>query len=287
MEPTPQDLEDLSKGEWIADSVASIHMTHSSSHFENYKSISSKVRIGDGSSLSVVSIGDISFDDASLHDVLHVPSISTNLFSISKATSKGLGVYFDDDVIEVIDRQSLSLIAHGYQSGGLYYISSFSSHVLSHDSHVHQLFVSPQTLLTKEDSDLWHFRFGHVSYASLQQMFSNSMVTGLPKLKTPRHHICSFCALGKQHRASFPLEASHWATHTLELMHADLAGPMEVSTLGGSRYYMLLVDDFSHQSWVCFLSKKSDALHCFQTWLALVETQAQCKVSILRSDNGG
>lgn len=34
-EPTPQDLEDHSKGEWIADSGASAHMTHSSSHFEN------------------------------------------------------------------------------------------------------------------------------------------------------------------------------------------------------------------------------------------------------------
>ena len=153
----------------------------------------------------------------------------------------------------------------------------------SHDSHLHRLFISPQALLTKEDNDLWHFKFGYVSYANLRQMFSNSMVTGLPKLKTPRHHIFSSCASGKQHRASFPLEASH---RTLELVHADLAGPMEVSTLGGSRYYMLLVDDFSQKSWVCFLSKKSDALLSFQTWLALVEMQAQCKVSTLRSDNG-
>ena len=61
---------------------------------------------------------------------------------------------------------------------------------------------------------------------------------------------------------------------------------MEVSTLGGSRYYMLIVDDFSCKSWVCFLSKKVDALSFFQQWLALIEKQARCKVSSLQLDNG-
>ena len=69
-------------------------MIHSSTHLENYKSMSSIVRIGDDSSLPVVIVGDVSIGDASLKDV---PNISTNLFYISKATSNGLGVYFDDD----------------------------------------------------------------------------------------------------------------------------------------------------------------------------------------------
>ena len=101
-------------------------MTHSSSHLENYKSLTSTVHIGDDSSLSIIGVGDVPFGDASLKEMLHVPQLSTNLFSISKATSKGLGVYFDEDVIEVIDRQSLSLVANGYNSDGLYYISSFT-----------------------------------------------------------------------------------------------------------------------------------------------------------------
>ena len=115
-------------------------MTPHSSHFENYKSITSSVRIGDDSTLSVDGVGDIVFGDASLHDVVHVPRMSKNLFSVSKATSKGLGVYFDDDVVEVIDRSSLSIVAHGSQQGGLYHITSFSSHQSLHNSHLHQLF---------------------------------------------------------------------------------------------------------------------------------------------------
>ena len=199
LQPTTQDLKDHSQGEWIANSSAFTHMTHSSTHLENCKSMSLIVRIGDDSSLLVVGVGDVSIGNASLKDVLLMPNISTNHFSISKATSKGLGVYFNDDVVEVIDRQSLSLVAHGYQSGGLYYVSSFSSQMSLHDSHIHQIFATPQVLLTKEESDLWHSRFGHVPYATLQQLFSKSMVTGLPKLKPPCHHVCSSCALGKSH----------------------------------------------------------------------------------------
>ena len=100
----------------------------------------------------------------------------------------------------------------------------------------------------------------------------------------PRHQVCSSCAVGKQHRASLHLESTN---RILELIHVDLAGPMEVPSLGDSRYYMLLVDDFSRKLWVYFLTHKSDSLPNFQHWLLLMETQANSKVSTLRSDNGG
>ena len=136
-------------GKWIANSGASSHMTHSSSHLENYKSLASLVCIGDDSSLLIIGIVNVPLGDASLKEVLHVPRLTTNLFSISKATSKGLGVYFDDDVIEVIDRQSLSIVVNGYQSDGLYYISSFDSQFLLQESHLHQLFAPSKAPLSK------------------------------------------------------------------------------------------------------------------------------------------
>ena len=151
----------------------------------------------------------IPFGDASLKEVLHLPKLSTNIFSIFKATSKGLGVYFDEDVIEVIDRQSLSLVANGYHSDGLYYVSSFTSQMPSQESHLHQLFAPSKALLSKEENTLWHSQFGHVPYDTLLQLFSKSMVTGLPHLQVPRHQVFSSCALGKQHRASRPLKSTH------------------------------------------------------------------------------
>ena len=45
--PSSQDLEVAAKGEWIGDSGASSHMSHSSTSMEHYRSLSSSVHIGD------------------------------------------------------------------------------------------------------------------------------------------------------------------------------------------------------------------------------------------------
>ena len=141
----------------------------------------------------------------------------------------------------------MSLVANGYHSDGLYYISSFTSQMPSQESHLHQLFAPSKALFSKEENTLWHSRFGHVPYDTLLQLFSKSMVTGLPHLQVPRHQVCFSCALGKQHRASLPSKSTHPASLILELIHVDLASPMEAPSLGGSHYYMLLVDDYSRK----------------------------------------
>ena len=103
----------------------------------------------------------------------------------------------------------------------------------------------------------------------------------------PWHHVCSSCAAGKLHQDPFPSQASSQAQQALELIHANLAGPLEVPSIGGSRYYMLLIDDFSRMCWVFFLSKKSEALSHFERWIAFIEKQTRHKVQTLRTKNGG
>ena len=42
----------------------------------------------------------------------------------------------------------------------------------------------------------------------------------------------------------------------LELLHVDLMGPTRTESLGGKRYIMVIVDDFSRYTWVEFLREK-------------------------------
>ena len=69
LQPIAQDFAKHSQGELIVDSGSSTYMTHSSSHLENYKSMSLIVHIGDDSSLPVVGFDDFSIGDASLKDI--------------------------------------------------------------------------------------------------------------------------------------------------------------------------------------------------------------------------
>ena len=74
---------------WIIDSGASDHMTYSSSLFSDYKPCSGqdKVKIADGTGSSVSGKGSIRITPSlPLSSVLHVPSFSNNLLSISRLT---------------------------------------------------------------------------------------------------------------------------------------------------------------------------------------------------------
>ena len=48
----------------------------------------------------------------------------------------------------------------------------------------------------------------------------------------------------------------------------DLCGPMKTTTLGGARYFMLIIDDFSRKVWVYLLVEKSQAFTKFQEYRA-------------------
>ena len=64
-------------------------------------------------------------------------------------------------------------------------------------------------------------------------------------------------------------------------------GPSPVSSLGGSRFYVTFIDDFSMKVWVYFLKHKSDVFATFKKWKVEVKNQIGLKVKCLRSDNGG
>ena len=52
----------------------------------------------------------------------------------------------------------------------------------------------------------------------------------------------------------------------LELLHVDLMGPKRTESLGGKRYIMIIVDDFSRYTWVEFLREKSKACEKLETF---------------------
>ena len=73
----------------------------------------------------------------------------------------------------------------------------------------------------------------------------------------------------------------------LDLIHTDVWGPSLVASIGGARYYVTFIDDFSRKVWTFFLKHKSEVFQKFKEWKAMVENQRGRKVKALRSDNGG
>lgn len=95
---------------------------------------------------------------------------------------------------------------------------------------------------------------------------------------------CEVCHKAKQTREPFPL-SEHKTSKLGELIHLDVWGPYKV-LVGGFRFFLIIVDDFTKATWVYLLKSKSDVLFCFQEFHALLENQFGIKIKTIRSDNG-
>lgn len=71
------------------------------------------------------------------------------------------------------------------------------------------------------------------------------------------------------------------ASKTLELVHADLCGPMRIKSFGGSQYFMLFTDDYSRMSWIYFQQLKSETFDNFRKFKAYVEKQSGTSLKAL------
>jgi cell pole-organizing protein PopZ len=62
---------------------------------------------------------------------------------------------------------------------------------------------------------------------------------------------------------------------------------MQNESVGGNRYFITFIDDYSRMCSVYFLQNKSETLNVFKKFKALVELQSGYKLKKLRSDRGG
>jgi hypothetical protein len=109
-----------------------------------------------------------------------------------------------------------------------------------------------------EDEWRWHARYDHIGFQALRQLAREDMVHGLPLLNEV-DRVCGACLAGKHRRAPFPHQALNHADDVLELVHADLCGPISPPTPAGKCYFLLLVDDKSRFMWLWLLTTKDEA----------------------------
>ena len=112
---------------------------------------------------------------------------------------------------------------------------------------------------------LWHRRMGHASYKHLSIVSKHESMLGIPKLSRMSNVVCGPRQLRKQTKAKHPGTQTSATSRPLELLHLDLMGPTRTESLGGKRYIMVVVDDFTRYTWIILLRSKSDAPEHIET----------------------
>jgi transposase InsO family protein len=70
-------------------------------------------------------------------------------------------------------------------------------------------------------------------------------------------------------------------------VNIDLVGTTTKKGLKGEKYFMLLVDDYTRMTTVCFLKNKSKAFEKFNIYKEMVENEMDSRIKCLISHNGG
>jgi hypothetical protein len=157
---------DSSSDEWLIDSGASYHMAKDRDIFSSLNECNTKKKfVGDDRSLSVEGYGTVQVENGHFNDILCVPSLSYNLLLLYQITHSGEGktVEFSPHRVLIKDlKYHKHVLATRIVDDitRLYKFDKFGS------SYFSLVFVAHNNDLSK----LWHERFGHLNYRSLQQL---------------------------------------------------------------------------------------------------------------------
>ena len=92
-----------------------------------------------------------------------------------------------------------------------------------------------------------------MSLNHLQSLISRGQLNTI----TNEHVDCLACRLAKQ--TALPFNNSESVSHgPFDLIHFDIWGPSSNATIGGSRYFVIFVDDYSHFTWLYRMKNRSE-----------------------------
>ncbi|MCH84114.1 copia-type polyprotein, partial [Trifolium medium] len=270
-------LRVTSKDDWYFDSGYSKHMTGAGGILTKFTPRpTSYVTFGDGAKGAIKGKGKIVSNDLpKLDDVLLVNGLTANLISISQLCDLNLRVNFTKEWCSVTN-DNKEVIMKGVRSKDNCYLwVPLDFKVLS------------TCLMSKEDNvKLWHQKLGHMRLRGMKKIISKEAIRGLPQLSIEEETICGECQIGKQVKTSHPKVHHMSSTRVLELLHMDLMGPMQVESIGGKRYALVIVDDFSRYTWIEFLKEKSETFRIFRELCLQVQNEKSTTVVKIRSDHG-
>ncbi|GJR04479.1 retrovirus-related pol polyprotein from transposon TNT 1-94 [Tanacetum coccineum] len=212
---------------WCINSGSSKHMTGNLKLLINFVwKFLGTVRFGNDHVAAILGFGDLQWGNILITRVYFVEGLGHNLFSVGQFCDSDLEVAFRRNTCFVRNLEGVDLLK-GNRTTNLYTINL-------HD----MASASPICLMARATSTkswLWHQRLSHLNFDTINDLARNDLVTGLPKFKYHKEHLCPSCEQGKSKRASHPPKPVPNSKQRLHLLHMDLCGPMRIASINGKR----------------------------------------------------
>ncbi|GJX84019.1 retrovirus-related pol polyprotein from transposon TNT 1-94 [Tanacetum coccineum] len=232
---------------WIVDSGCSKHMTGDRTLLKNFiEKFMGTVRFGNDHFAAITGYGDYVQGNITACHVYYVKGLGYNLFRVGQFCDSDLEVAFCSKTCYVRNLEGDDLL-----------IGDCESYLLS-----------------------------HLNFGTINDLTKHDLVDGLLKFKYSKYHLCFACERGKRKKASHPPKLVPISHSKLELLHMDLCGPMQVASINGKRYILLIVNDCSRFTWVYILLTKDETPEIIKNFIARVQLNYNTKVYKIRTNNG-
>ncbi|GJY37005.1 retrovirus-related pol polyprotein from transposon TNT 1-94 [Tanacetum coccineum] len=235
------------------------------------------VKFGNDQIALILGYGDLVQGNATIKRIYFIEGLNYNLFFAGQFCDADLEVAFRKTTCYIRDLKGNDLLT-GSRGTNLYSITLQDSFT-----------PNPICLMAKATSSqawLWHRRLSHLNFNTIKLLSKYDILTGLPKLKFVKDHLCSSCELGKAKHKSFKTKTTPSSKRRLQILHMDLCGPMRVESFNGKKYVLVIVDDYSRYNWTHFLRSKDETPEVLIDFLKLVQRGLYALFRTIQTDKG-
>ena len=272
---------------WTSDSEATSTMTSSSGGFLNYivEPEGRYVETANGKLLPVVGCGQLEIVaekpgglvSISLEKVLHMPKLERHII-YERQTSPMSGMLFVKS----------PTVAHLGTGNDVFCYFSYSLSLGLYEMTARRRKTTPERALAARTPPQRDIMEVHRLLAHPSEHITGATAKATGIIKTDEWRSFVECDQSKAHRHAVPRTTDNRASERAALLYVDLAGPMESESAGGSRYIIMIVDDFSRFKVRKFLKTKSSvetaaALECY---VATYITPEQVSIRAVCTDHG-
>ena len=276
---------DADPNTWILDSGSTSHMRFTKSGLTNLIEWKAPITVGNKEVIyskqkgtfkgHIVNEDGIQFS-VTMDDVLYVPDLIMNLFSLTK-TMKNTNIGLErvgHSLALNIDHNKLIFdkeIKGG--SGNLMGIDIYPASAA-------ELNEQATTIISHERM---HELLGHPNKVVVN---STAKKYGI-KIKSSLDQPCEHCAEAKSKKKKISkLNLSNVATTRGERISIDISS-VKTTSKGGNKFWLLIMDEFTECIWSYFIKRKSDLPQVVYEWIMRATNQQKIRVNIIRCDNAG
>ena len=213
-----------------------------------------------------------------LQDVVYIPSIMRNLISVSIFDRLGYSFHFRTGKVKLY-RDSL-FIGIGVLYGSLYRLESSVLPSVSATLTINTSSSSKRLRLNEKSSTLWYKGLGHISKQRMERLIKYEI---LPDLDFSDFDTCVDCIKGKL-IAKVNKAKIDRCMKFLGVIHTYIYGSFTPLAMGGYKYFIMFIDDYSHYGFVELIHEKSKSLEAFK---AKVELRQGNEIKVVHYDRGG